>query len=203
MRNRRTYADSLAHVPARDELPAVLRSRGLLGTGVEIGVKRGMFSDFLLAHWPGAKLISVDPWLAADPRTYIDRANVAQDDHERFYEDTRSRLLKYGERSEIWRLTSLEAAARVPDASLDFVYIDARHDYESVKEDLAAWFPKVRADGIVAGHDYVDGTFPSGEFGVRRAVDEFFRERSIPVHSTGGPSPVEKFPSWLVAVPRD
>jgi hypothetical protein len=41
----------------------------------------------------------------------------------------------------------------VPDGSLSFCFIDAAHDYESVKRDLEAWGPKVRADGILAGHD--------------------------------------------------
>jgi hypothetical protein len=38
VRRRRSYASSLAKVPARDELPAVLRSSGLLGKAVEVGV---------------------------------------------------------------------------------------------------------------------------------------------------------------------
>jgi hypothetical protein len=200
-RYRSTYGRSLAHVPARDELPAVLRRRQLVGIGVEVGVKLGKFSEFLLVRWPGRKLISVDPWLAADPGEYVDHANVPQDQHERFYRETCTRLGKFGGRSEIWRKTSLEAARRVDDRTLDFVYLDARHDYDSVKEDLEAWFPKVRPGGIVAGHDYADGSFPSGEFGVKRAVDEFFAGLGLPVFQTRGNSPVEMFPTWIVEVP--
>jgi hypothetical protein len=92
-------------------------------------------------------------------------------------------------------------ARDVADSSLDFVYIDARHDRASVLEDLAAWYPKVRAGGIIAGHDYVDGTFPSGVFGVKSAVDEFFGARGILVHATKGRRPVEMFPSWLAERP--
>ena len=99
-------------------------------------------------------------------------------------------------------MTSVEAAARVSDHSFDFVYIDARHDYESVKEDLEAWSAKVRPGGILAGHDYVDGDLPQGEFYVKSAVDEFFGARGIPVHSTEGPSAVEMFPTWVVEVPE-
>jgi len=200
-RHRSSYARSLAHVPSRDEIPEVLNRRGLLGDAVEIGVKTGKYSDFLLTHWHGRRLISVDPWLEAEPEEYVDRANVPQGEHERFYETTLQRLAPHGKRSEIRRLMSVEATRDVPDASLDFVYIDARHDYESVLEDLDAWFPKVRPGGILAGHDYVDGTFSSGVFGVKSAVDEFFGARDIPVHSTQGKPPVEMFPSWLVNVP--
>lgn len=202
-RHRPTYGRSLAHVPSRDEIPELLNRRGLLGDAVEIGVKAGRYSELLLSGWGGRRLVSVDPWLAADPDAYVDRANVAQDQHERYYEQTKRRLARHGGRSEIWRLTSAQAARRVEPASLDFVYIDARHDYASVLEDLEAWFPRVRPGGIIAGHDYADGVFASGVFGVKRAVDEFFGRRGLEVHSTNGPSSVEMFPSWLVEVPAE
>jgi hypothetical protein len=202
-RYRFTYKSTIRRVPARDELPALLNSRGLLGRGAEIGVKLGAYSDELLSNWRGEELVSIDPWLSADPDEYVDRSNVSQDEFERFYEQTRERLARHGSRSSIWRMTSVEAAANVPDHSFDFVYIDARHDYESVKEDLQAWCAKVRPGGILAGHDYVDGDLPQGEFYVKSAVDEFFGARDIPVHGTEGPSAVEMFPTWIVEVPED
>ncbi len=48
---------------------------------------------------------------------------------------------------------SAQSADLVPDKSLSFVYIDAAHDYESVKRDIMAWFPKVKPGGTMAGHD--------------------------------------------------
>jgi predicted O-methyltransferase YrrM len=202
--HRRSYARSLDEVVTRDELPYVLNRRGLVGEAVEVGVKRGSYSEYLLRRWRGRRLVSVDPWLEAEAGEYVDRANVAQDEHERFYAETRDRLRRFGGRSEIWRLTSVEAAARVADASVDFVYIDARHDYESVQEDLAVWFPKVRAGGILAGHDYADGRLVQGDFGVKQAVDEFAAARGLRVHATAGrPTYVEMFPSWLIEVPSN
>jgi hypothetical protein len=201
-RYRFTYPRTITRVPSRDELPALLNSRGLKGRGAEIGVKLGKYSDELLSNWEGEELVSIDPWLSADPEEYVDRSNVSQDEFDRYYEETQERLSRFGSRSTIWRLTSVEAAERVPDHSFDFVYIDARHDYESVKEDLEAWCAKVRPGGILAGHDYVDGDLPQGEFYVKSAVDEFFGERGIHVHSTEGPSVVEMFPTWIVEVPE-
>jgi methyltransferase family protein len=201
-RYRYTYRSRITRVPARDELPALLNARGLLGRGAEIGVKQGKYSDELLSNWKGEELVSIDPWLSADPEEYVDRSNVEQDEFDRYYEQTRERLARFGSRSTIWRTTSVEAAARVPDHSFDFVYIDARHDYESVKEDLEAWCAKVRPGGVLAGHDYVDGDLPQGEFYVKSAVDEFFGARGIPVHGTEGPSAVEMFPTWIVEVPE-
>lgn len=48
---------------------------------------------------------------------------------------------------------SWEQAEKVPNDSLDFCFIDASHDYESVLKDLKAWAPKVRPGGILCGHD--------------------------------------------------
>jgi predicted O-methyltransferase YrrM len=49
---------------------------------------------------------------------------------------------------------SAESASDFADASLDFIFIDAAHDYDSVVKDLAAWWPKLKTNGIFAGHDY-------------------------------------------------
>lgn len=53
---------------------------------------------------------------------------------------------------EVVESDSAAAPAIVPDG-LAFVFIDAAHDYESVKRDLAAWIPKVKPGGMIAGHD--------------------------------------------------
>ena len=68
------------------------------------------------------------------------------------------------------KLSSLDAVNLYDDESLDFVFIDASHEYEDVKNDILAWLPKVKVGGILAGHDYgwcVD---------VRRAVHEVLGE---------------------------
>jgi predicted O-methyltransferase YrrM len=60
------------------------------------------------------------------------------------------------------------AARSFPDNSCSFVFLDADHEYSSVKEDLEAWVPKVKPGGIIAGHDYEDPLWP----GVAKAVNE-------------------------------
>jgi predicted O-methyltransferase YrrM len=51
-------------------------------------------------------------------------------------------------------LDSLIASCKFPDQWADFVFIDASHKYEQTKADIRLWFRKVRAGGILAGHDY-------------------------------------------------
>ena len=197
-RARAPNGASLDWVPSRDDLPGLLNARGLLGTAVEIGVKQGLFSEHILAHWRGRHLISIDPWREDDADAYRDIANVPQAEHETFLAETTARLAPFGPRSSIWRTTSAEGATRLPDGSLDFVYIDARHDFDSVTEDCLIWVPKVRAGGIVAGHDYLDGDFSAGVFRVKSAVDQFFAARGIPVHHTLFDRPCL---SWLAEIP--
>jgi len=71
------------------------------------------------------------------------------------------------------RVRSTDAAALFPDGSLDFAFVDADHSYAAVRADLSAWWPKVRAGGLLCGHDYGVYGDATGEWGVRRAVDEF------------------------------
>lgn len=84
------------------------------------------------------------------------------------------------------RKSSLEAAALYPDESLDFVFIDASHDYFNVTNDITAWYPKVRSKtGIIAGHDYSWG--PE----VKLAADDFFKAMNLPIKESEG--------CWIVA----
>ena len=67
----------------------------------------------------------------------------------------------------IWYfMDSVEAARLLNDEYFDVVYIDASHDYESVKQDIHVWYPKVKKGGYLAGHDWSTDT-------VRVAVKEF------------------------------
>jgi cephalosporin hydroxylase len=72
------------------------------------------------------------------------------------------------------RTTSLEASKLYPNRSLDFVFIDAAHDYENVKADIEAWYPKVKIGGYIGGHDY-----DSFWWGVQKAVNEFLQQDFI------------------------
>lgn len=65
---------------------------------------------------------------------------------------------------------SVAMSSTYEDDSLDFVFVDGDHRYESVKADIEAWLPKMKVGGILAGHDY--GWCED----VRRAVHEVLGE---------------------------
>ena len=84
----------------------------------------------------------------------------------------KNNLAQYRNQFDFIVAKSTEASDRFADKSVDLVFIDAAHDYESVKADIMAWLPKVR--GVIAGHDYIP-TYP----GVMGAVDEIFGDDVI------------------------
>ena len=128
---------------------------------------------------------------------YLDIANVSQQRHDRNYEETLRRLHRFGDRHVIHRKTSQQAAAEFRKRSLDFVYLDARHYREALLEDLELWAPKIRHGGFLAGHDYLDGTLPSGRFEVKSTVDQWAAARRLTVGCSGE----NVWRSWFIQMP--
>lgn len=80
-------------------------------------------------------------------------------------------------------MPSVEAAAKFAPRSIDFVFIDAAHDFDNVMADIAAWLPKVREGGIIAGHDY-DYYWRES---VVKAVNQVFGDRVEAIPSDDDP----------------
>jgi hypothetical protein len=55
---------------------------------------------------------------------------------------------------------SVTAASLFADRSLTWVHLDARHDGEHLKADIAAWLPKIRSGGWLSGDDYHEDKWP-------------------------------------------
>lgn len=70
-------------------------------------------------------------------------------------------------------MDSIEAAKLYNNESLDFVFLDGSHDYDSIKNDIFAWYPKIKKNGILAGDDYF--VFPD----VKKAVNEVFWDKHV------------------------
>lgn len=113
--------------------------------GAEVGTATGNTASYLIEHCPGLRqLIVVDDW-----RPVIGGGQWESNNMKQVF------MSKIGHHQKIKVLEGLswEMASLVSDNSLDFVFIDASHDYESVSKDLKAWMPKVRPNGMVSGHD--------------------------------------------------
>ncbi len=89
-----------------------------------------------------------------------------------FESEARDRIERLGF-TEFWTYVSQDSAKagqHWDDGPIDFLMVDAAHDYKSVVADMQAWMPHVAPRGYVFCHDYNPGT------GVWRAVNEFVRD---------------------------
>ena len=119
------------------------------------------------------EIVGVDTW--AHPDTYSCLAPIGEQsrdiystvDHEANYALTLKNIKESGNenKAKVLRTTTEEAATLFKDGYFDLVFIDADHSYEGVKADIKRWVPKVRAGGLVCGHDF---SWP----GIERAIKE-------------------------------
>jgi len=202
----------------RNKLINLFEEKRLLNKGAEIGVYAGDYSKEIINIWKG-DLILVDPWRKTNENEYRDVTNFS--DLELQMYDCFKKLKEYINRVHFLRTTSQAAAELIKDESLDFVYIDANHKYDFVKQDIELWFPKIRKDGIIAGHNYLkidwynnDALAANGKdkyiyghnhenpnvfdnylgvFGVNAAVDEFCKKFNLKLNLTD-----EFYSSWFI-----
>lgn len=149
--------------------------------GAEIGVFEGRYSEVLCQNIPKLDLLLVDNY-PRRPQSLLATA--------------RARLTPYN--TTFVQKSSMKAVKDVTDASLDFVFIDADHSYDAVRDDILEWSKKVRPGGIVSGHDYYENS--RGLLGVVRAVDEYVNEHGYELKLTAwdrhNPVKDDRQPSW-------
>ncbi|MCI0534289.1 MAG: class I SAM-dependent methyltransferase [Verrucomicrobiales bacterium] len=149
--------------------------------GAEVGVLAGTASESLLRNLPHLFLLMIDSWHQATPgSSYFESEDGAgrqsQAEHLANLQCAFERTIFANNRRILVRCDSLTAAAAAADESLDFVFIDAEHTYDAVRQDIATWARKVRLGGIIAGHDYGGIHNRRGVWGVNRAVDQYAAE---------------------------
>lgn len=210
----------VGHVPPHGgpvfEMPTL---RGDLGkslqaygarTGVELGVKQGDFASVIMHDWLSCTAYYlVDAWQPM--HNYKDHANVGIRQHLDFFEQARSKMHPYSKRTRIYFMPMLtsQAVGLVLESSVDFVYVDARHDFCGVLADIDGWWPKLKPGGIMAGHDFLTASdvrkiTPEQDWGlcgdgsrnegaVKGAVQQFARERGLAIQTTR-----DTWPTWVV-----
>lgn len=165
-------------------------------TGIEIGVREAGNLKNLAKNkgFQEGKLYGLDCWKEDPEKPEFNDASYTQIELNNQYAKC---IQMFSDRSwiEIIRDFSVEGSQRFEDGYFDFIYIDAGHDYDSVRDDLKAWWPKLKEGGIFSGHDYFPDTriWRGKPCGVYQAVNEFVEEMGTQVHHTtdvrreGGP----------------
>jgi hypothetical protein len=150
----------------RDTFDELLAEIGF-NYGAEVGVCKGQHARAMLRRNKNLKLLLIDPW------TPYNRLSKEKADAR--YKLCVKNLLPYEDRIKYMKMESMEAARKVKDESLDFVYIDGLHEFDPVMMDLIMWSKKVRPGGIVSGHDY----YSFYQSGVIPAVNSYTRAHNI------------------------
>lgn len=152
-----------------------LNENNLIGMGAEIGCAYGHNSRMIMSQWKGSELYMIDPWINLSNEEY--RESHDKVDYSAWYDEC-VKLSESDNRMKIIRKRSTEAAPEFHTATLDWVYIDANHDYAFVLQDLEAWFPKVKVGGIIGGHDFYNLKEHGHWCGVADAVTRWMSEHS-------------------------
>jgi len=156
----------------RDDLAGLFAELGFT-TGAEIGVQTGLYSEVLCQGNPNLHLYCVDAW---EPYSRY-REHTTKKTMDAFLEEAQARLGPY--QCTLIKKFSMDAVKDFSPESLDFVYIDANHEFRHVVDDIHEWSGKVRSGGIVSGHDYLGRASPVYNVHVIEAVNGYTRAYGI------------------------
>ncbi len=139
----------------------------------ELGVMDGLFSKEILNITKPKKLILIDLWVVN--QTFTDP--ISQSEYDLKYNSVKE---KFKSRPEVEIMKGrTDLIKTFPDNYFDWVYIDANHTYEFVKNDLENCYPKIKPDGYIIGDDYSHENYVDMIYGVIEAVDEFVKTHEI------------------------
>lgn len=151
----------------RDDMIAVLGPKD--GVIAEVGVALGGFSSVMIEALRPAVFVGFDTFELHKLATLWGKTTAdifGRETHREFYERRfPAAVIEEG--------SSHVTLARYPDRHFDLIYIDARHDYASVKQDAEIAACKLKADGVLVFNDYTMFDHLMGvPYGVVQAVNE-------------------------------
>lgn len=130
----------------------------------ELGVDEGNFSSQILSITSPRRLHLIDIWYNDDIRSKVE---------EKFNKQVASGKIV------INKGYSIDELNKFPDGYLNWVYIDTDHTYATTVQELELCRVKVKEDGIIAGHDFIKGSWKSKfRYGVIEAVHQFCMDYS-------------------------
>jgi hypothetical protein len=142
---RRVLSAWIEHVPFGMYMIDLLRPASIVELGTRNGVSYSAFCQAVLRLGIEAHCVAVDSW-HGDAHTGSYGPTVLQD--LRRHHDP-----LYGGFSRLLQTTFDEAAATIPDGSVDLLHIDGFHRYEASRHDFETWLPKLSRRGVVMLHD--------------------------------------------------
>lgn len=144
-------------------------------TSVEIGCYKGDFSEQLFSTIDHHRLYLVDAFAVGGKRygKELNNLQTAYSD-ETIFKDVTDRF-SGTEVIKVYKGYSFDVVKKFFPHVFDLIYHDASHLYEDLKRDLNDWLPKLKLNGLMCGHDYIDHP----DFGVIQAVDEFCAEHNF------------------------
>jgi hypothetical protein len=160
--------------------------------GVEIGVYKAEHAESLLDHLNIKHLYLVDPYeLYSEYTEGKTHYGVDQDPLPLARKAAQERLAPHSKKLSWVFKKSLDSIAEIPD-QLDFVYVDGNHDEPFVREDILAFYPKIKSGGVIGGHDFYNGYCREHD-GVVRAVTRFAVQDNLPLQV--------ELPDWWIKKP--
>ena len=143
----------------------------------EIGVAYGGFSRLIISCCHPKKFYAIDIFSEkVDGFWGEKRFALENTTHYQYYSKIFESEISEG-KVELCQGLSWEVLQRFEDNYFDFVYVDAAHDYESVKKDIEELKKKVKNGGYIQFNDYIHyDYFASIYYGVVPAVNEFVND---------------------------
>lgn len=146
-------------------------------TAAEVGVAFGDFSEKILKYTNPKKFYAID--IFDEHVTGCWGKDVFKEEKKPHLEWYRNRFQSYIDSGimETVKGKSWDSLSTFPDNYFDFVYLDAAHDYDSVKRDVEQLKRVVKHGGIIQFNDYVMFDYIAGGFyGVIPAVHSLINE---------------------------
>ncbi len=138
------------------ELKWLAKQASKMHSIVEVGSWMGRSTTAMADNMEGSgKIIAVDTWRGSEEH----ESYLADKTPDHVYEIFCKNLKPHIDSGRVspLRLPSVEAARKLQaegNGGFDMVFIDAAHDYESVKADIQAWKALVKPRGLLCGHDW-------------------------------------------------
>lgn len=120
---------------------------------LEVGVWKGDFASQILHECESIeRYYMIDPW--ANLPDWNKPLNVDRGLFERAYEEAMQKTAFAAAKITVLRGRTKEVISSIPDASLDFAYIDGDHTLRGITIDLINVLPKIKNGGFIGGDDF-------------------------------------------------